>query len=173
MDDRLLAFVFRLLDREPESNQPLARLRRQRVEAFAHVLEIGRQRHAEFAQFVGALDVLGEDFLLDARRDRLSVGRCRKAKKVLGRAGLRDRDDIVDAFEGHVRQRERDDDLDRRAGRVEEAIGDANLLRRNREVFRPQLDRVVLGQNQTAGGKLGAGIVGARLDRRRHRDGEC
>ncbi len=172
MDDRFLAFVFRLFDREPKRNQLLARLWRHGVEALAQVVEIGRQRHAEFAHFARPLHALSEDLLLEARHNRLAVDGRRKAEEVLGRTGPGNGDDVVDPLVGHVGKRKRDHDLDRRVGRVEKAIVDANQLRRNAEIFRPQFDRVVLGENQPAGGEFGAGIVGPRLNGYGHRDGE-
>src|ERR1700730_10043319 len=116
-----------------------------------------RDTHA--AQRRGYLLGVEEGSLVDGEIDRLAVN--------LG--GKTDEIDWIAGREGHVRivrkidvgQRKRDRERDRVRALVEEDIAHGYGAGRNGEVFRLDRNVGILGEDQTAKGRLGRGVVGA------------
>ena len=145
--DQLVPFVFR-----------------QAVERIAGGLQMRRQRDAQRAQQLRAVDAGGSDTLLDLSLHRLTINRSgerQEVHRVLGRH----RNILVGLVDADLGQRKCDQHGHVLVGGVEEAIADADLLRGNQQVLRAHLDAVVAHEDEATGGKLGGGVIGERRRR--------
>jgi hypothetical protein len=154
---------------DPQPQQLVPLVRRQPVERLVGAGQVRRQRKAERAQQLGAVEAGGEHALLDLGGDRLAVdggGEGEEVDRVLGRH----RDDLVLLVDLDLGHQERDQHGDRLVRFVEEAVADVDLLRRDAQVLGLHLD--VAHEDEPAGGELGRRVVGQRRHRCRHRDGK-
>ena len=136
-------------------------LRRQLVERFAGRAHMRRQRNAEVAQILRALDADREHALFNLGGDRLAVRAGLEGEDVDGVFG-RQRNVLVLLGDAHFRHREGDQNCDVLGGLVEETIFDTHLLRGDEQILRTHLNIVVLHEDKAAGRELGGRIIGAR-----------
>ena len=112
---------------EAEAQELLPLVRRQAVEGFVGARQMRRQRDAEAAQQLRAVDAGSDGALLELGRDRRPVHGGGKAEKVDGIVG-RHRDDVVRAFDLDVRHRKGDEHGHVLVRPVEEAVMNPDLL---------------------------------------------